>query len=77
MLKQIMKLELFLMMGVAMSACSQTMSWKEEVLLHDGSKIVVERSASRGGRHEIGQKPPFKDQQLRFTMPGTGKSIVG
>lgn len=29
-------------------------SWKEEVLLHDGSKIVVERSVERGGRHEIG-----------------------
>ncbi len=35
-------------------------SWKEEVLLHDGSKIVVERMVKRGGRHEVGQKPPFK-----------------
>jgi hypothetical protein len=31
-------------------------SWKEEVLLHDGSKVIVDRSAERGGRHEIGQK---------------------
>jgi len=35
-------------------------NWKEEVLLHDGGKIIVERSVDRGGRHESGQKPPYK-----------------
>jgi hypothetical protein len=50
-------------------------SWKEEVLLHDGSKMVVERSVERGGRHEIGQKPPYKEQSLSFTMPGTTQTI--
>jgi hypothetical protein len=30
-------------------------SWKEEVLLHDGSTILVDRSVVRGGRHEIGR----------------------
>jgi len=44
-------------------------SWQEEVLVHDGTKIVVERSVERGGRHEIGQKPPIKEQSLRFTLP--------
>ena len=44
-------------------------SWKEEVLLHDGSKIVVSRSVDRGGRHEIGQQPPIKEQSLTFTLP--------
>lgn len=44
-------------------------SWQEEVLLHDGRKIVVERTIKRGGRHEIGQPPPIKDQTIAFTLP--------
>ena len=50
-------------------------SWKEEVLLHDGRKIVVERTVERGGRHEIGQKPPYKEQRLRFGSPATGQIV--
>lgn len=50
--------------------------WKEEVLLHDGSKIIVERTVERGGRHEIGQKPPYKEQRLVFAMPGTNQQIT-
>jgi hypothetical protein len=49
--------------------------WKEEVLLHDGSKIVVERTVKLGGRHEIGQRPPYKEQSLSFTMPGTTRTV--
>jgi hypothetical protein len=30
-------------------------SWQEEVLLHDGQKLIVERAQTRGGNHEIGQ----------------------
>lgn len=51
-------------------------SWKEEVLLHDGQKLIVERSQTYGGRHEIGQKPPVKEQKLTFTLPGTNRSIT-
>ena len=51
-------------------------SWKEEVLLHDGSKIIVKRSQSYGGRHEIGQTPPIKEQDITFTLPGTNKTIT-
>lgn len=51
-------------------------SWKEEVLLHDGSKLIVERSVTRGGRHEIGQSPPISEQSLTFTVPGTNEQIV-
>lgn len=50
-------------------------SWKEEVLLHDGTKIVVERSQSYGGRHEIGQSPPVKEHSIVFTLPGSGKTL--
>lgn len=51
-------------------------SWKEEVLLHDGQKIVVERHSSRGGRHELTQGPPIKEQSVTFAVPGSSQSIV-
>ena len=74
-LKRIVKLGMILIMGVSMSACSAT-SWKEEVLLHDGGKIIVERTVERGGRHEIGQQPPYKEQSLSFIMPETKQKVV-
>lgn len=46
-------------------------SWKEKVLLHDGSKIIVKRSQSYGGRHEIGQQPPIKEHTISFTLPNS------
>lgn len=51
-------------------------SWKEEALQPDGSKLVVERSVSRKGRHEIGQRPSIGEQSLSFTMPDTGRRIT-
>ncbi|MDO8370010.1 MAG: hypothetical protein Q7S71_04815 [Candidatus Nitrotoga sp.] len=80
-LKQITKLGLILMMGVSMSADAGLFgfggtSWKEEVLLHDGQKIIVKRSVDRGGRHEIGQQPPIKEQSLTFSMPKTDERIT-
>ncbi|MEQ1674896.1 MAG: hypothetical protein ABL865_07680 [Candidatus Nitrotoga sp.] len=75
MLKRIAKLGLLLMLGMSMRACGNSTSWKEEVLLHDGSKIVVQRSQSYGGRHEIGQSPPIKTQEITFPVPNTGKVI--
>ena len=50
-------------------------SWKEEVLLHDGQKIIAQRSQSYGGRHEIGQSPPVKEHTITFSVPGSDKSI--
>lgn len=57
-----------------MTACSET-TWKEEVLLHDGSKMVVTRSQSRGGRGEVGQSP-IKEQVISFALPGTAKPVT-
>lgn len=51
-------------------------SWKEEVLLHDGRKIVVERHIERHGRHEIGRNPPVGDQSIEFTLPGTDRTLT-
>lgn len=50
--------------------------WKEEVLLHDGSKIIVERSQNRGGRREIGQPPPVKEHTISFTLPNSNERIT-
>lgn len=73
-LQRIAKLGLIFAMGVSMSACSK--SWKEEVLLHDGSKLIVERSQTRGGRHEIGQEVPVNLHKISFTLPGTHEVIT-
>ncbi len=69
------------MMAVNLTACAGwfgfgSTSWKEEVLLHDGSKIVVERSQSYGGRHEVGQAPPVKEHTITFTLPDSNKAIT-
>lgn len=50
-------------------------SWKEEVLLHDGSKIIVKRSQSYGGRSEPGQSAPIKEHTISFELPDSGKTI--
>lgn len=50
--------------------------WTEEVLLHDGSTIVVNRSVEYGGRHAIGQRPPYKEQTITFTLPNTSDRIT-
>lgn len=70
-----------LMMGASMNANAGLFglggtSWKEEVLLHDGTKIVVERWVKRGGRHEIGQQPPIKAQTLTFQVPETNERVI-
>jgi hypothetical protein len=70
-------ISLILTLGVSMSAYgSGEDSWKEEVLLHDGSKIIVNRSQSYGGRHEIGQPPPIREHTITFTLPGSDKRIT-
>lgn len=67
-----------LTMGATMSACSNSTSWKEEVLLHDGKKMVVERSMSQDpkGNREIGQSAPKSEETLKFTLPGSSQAIT-
>jgi hypothetical protein len=54
-----------------------SMEWKEEVLLHDGSKIIVERF------FHLGSKPTLEsterqalDETISFTLPGANKNIT-
>ena len=66
--------------GMSVSAAAGVLglggdSWKEEVLLHDGSKMVITRSQTYGGQHEIGQPPPIKEHTITFALPGSDKRI--
>lgn len=54
---------------------TETITWKEEVALHDGRTIVVARSVTLGGvRREIGQGPGISKSTLSFTAPD-GKQV--
>ena len=80
------KVSLFLLgalvtLGAGMNAFAflgfgNSVNWQEEVLLHDGRKIIVDRSQSYGGRHEIGQSGPVKEQKIKFSLPGTNQIIT-
>ena len=50
-------------------------TWQEEVLLHDGQKMVVERSQTYGGRHEVGQSAPAREHTIRFSLPNSSNII--
>ena len=71
---------LVLTLGAGMNACAttRTFTWKEEVLLHDGKKIVVERSDTYDSSlpHEIGQGPPLVEHKTTFMIPGTIKAVI-
>lgn len=66
------------MMGVSMNACSSSsMTWKEEVLLHDGRKIVVKRSYNLGGYPTIDSRErQALDEIVTFALPGSDKVIL-
>lgn len=72
-----------LIVAIEMSACAMVGalpfggdSWKEEVLLHDGSKLIITRAQTYGGSHEIGQPPPIKEHTVTFTLLHTDKTIT-
>lgn len=61
-----------------MSACAlgDKMSWKEEVLLHDGSKIISERHYNLGGYPGLDarERVPL-DETVTFKLPNN-KNII-
>jgi hypothetical protein len=80
-LKPMMKIGLLFIMGVGMNAHAGLLgfggtNWKEEVLLHDGQTMIVERSQRYGGRSEPGQGGPIKEHTIRFTPPGSTKVVT-
>jgi len=66
---------------ISMTACAGVpgvgdLSWKEEVLLHDGRTIFVTRRQSFGGRHEIGTSPPARENAISFKLPNTAQAYT-
>lgn len=76
-LKKLFSVISIFIFGASMSACSNSTSWKEEVLLHDGKRLIVERSMSYDpkGNREIGQSAPKSEETLQFTLPGNSQNI--
>lgn len=69
----------FILTGVSsMNACGffDTSSWKEEVLLHDGSKIIVKRWEKLGGLRKLDQRPLIQEYSVSFKLPGTNKTVI-
>ncbi|NBX20864.1 MAG: hypothetical protein EBR58_05565 [Betaproteobacteria bacterium] len=62
--------------GVSAAWAAGGDTWQEEVLLHDGQTMLVERNQTYGGRSEIGQSAPVADQTMRFTVPKGQQTIV-
>lgn len=70
---------LVLTLGVSMNAhATSEFTWKEEVLLHDGKKIIVERSDTYDSSmpHEIGQGAPLAEHAMTFTIPGANQMVL-
>ena len=76
-LRGVQQATFILMLGVSMSACSKTMSWKEEVKLHDGQIIVAERFYNLGGKPTLeSRERAALDSTVTFSLPGTNKKVV-
>jgi hypothetical protein len=79
-LQRITKLGLVLIVAASMSACAglfgSSMKWKEEVQLHDGQVLVVERHYSLGGYSTLdARERQALDQTVTFTLPGANKRV--
>jgi len=78
-LKAVKIIGLLFILGLGMRACVITeFAWKEKVLLHDGSKIIIKRENiyDAGLRHEIGQGAPLAEQIIQFKIPNTSQSVT-
>jgi len=79
-LRLCMAICLVLTWGVSMCAyaTTSTFTWKEEVLLHDGKKIIVERSDTYDSSmpHEIGQGAPLAEHKTTFVVPGRNQRVI-
>ena len=61
--------------SLSLTACGKTIDWKQEVKLHDGRMIVVERQ-SKLGPTRFPENVALEDAQtLKFAHPATGERI--
>lgn len=69
-----------LVLGVSMNADAglfgSSKSWKEEVLLHDGQKMVIERHFNLGPPDFESRERKELDETVTFTLPGSNKKIT-
>jgi hypothetical protein len=80
-LKLITKLGLLLMMGVSMNTeaglFGHSKGWKEEVQLHDGRVLLIERSFNLGGYPTLdARERRLLDETITFTLPESGQKVV-
>lgn len=66
---------LSVVLAFLLSGCGRTIDWKQEVKLHDGRTIVLERRSK-----QVDMQLPTKGtletwQQIAFTQPNTGRKI--
>lgn len=74
-LKAFKVIGLALILGASLTACSKTMSWKEEVQLSDGQIVIAERFYNLGGYPAIESKERAAlDMTVTFNLPN-GKVI--
>jgi hypothetical protein len=72
---------LLLMLSASMSAWAglfgHTNGWKEEVQLHDGRVLLIERSFNLGGHPTLDarERRPL-DETITFTLPESGQKVV-
>lgn len=81
MMKRITKFAMLVMLGASMSAdaglFSRSKAWKEEVALHDGKVLVVERHSNPADYLVPGSsEPPALDESLAFISPETNQRIT-
>jgi len=56
---------------------SRSKAWKEEVLLHDGKVLIVERHSNPADYLVPGSsEPPARDESLAFTLPETNQRVT-
>lgn len=65
-------------LGGGMNACAMGgASWKEEVLLYDGKKLIVERSQTYDGYAEpASTERSLAEEKWEFRIPGSNRKIV-
>lgn len=73
------KIILIFALGISMDAdaFADKASWKEEVLLHDGSRLTVDRSQVYGGYSRIDSRErAVIEETWKFTGPGGGREVM-
>jgi len=64
-----------LLLSISLSACGSTVSWKEQVLLHNGHTIVVTRTMDLAGADGEGYRKPLSET-LTFIPPGSSSQVI-